>query len=484
MVTVNFAQEYSIDENGYPKDLPSLDVFVCAPYIMPILEQMGIKVRYQEDDNLDQEHRWAIEFFLLLNSHFKEFHSHLIHDEEEIISLALDECEFLFKGFMSCVQEVEGCSFNLAEYQARMWVESTKSIVWSALRNNTLSSDVKKKKRGTTRLFKSIYCKLDELFDSFYESNIENPYIGLDNCIMFNIWGVGYQSQRDSIRAKEILSSVDQEKVDISKNKTAFYNEVERRIMEAVEEKQEQAFYNKVDSLCKDIEGMFIDYMRHYHKQKILDENVIKSICRHWKEESITIVQRAYAVLSAEYAVDIKRGRYNRIFPCDDGEELYAHDKRAMIAQKVNDTISAICDKYIKRGNSQPWNTKLNALEIHFDKLYLLMKDKYFSGISRDDFEYAIRNADFHEIITSAKSKGSRTGISGCIYFFISELGDNLGKEWLYKAAESCTQKKATEAVTNIRSHSDTESQKEFSRLLKQNITNYKPRVRRNRKKQ
>lgn len=484
MVKLQFKQEYSIDENGYPKDLPRLEVFVGPPYIMPYLEDNGITVHYQEDDSLDDAHKWAIKFYLLINSHFATFHSNDVGDESEIISLALEECEALFNVFMFNVKNIKHYSFSLADHQAKMWVEATKSIAWSAFKNNIFSSDSLKKRRSTARLFKSIELKLDELYDSFYELSLDGPYNGLDKCVMFNLWGKDYPSMRNEISAEEIRTSIDREIVDIKDNKTAFYKKIERILIEAAETRQERLFENKVMSLCRDIEKMFVDYMRHYRKQKILDQIIIERICEHWRIVAISIIHRAYAVLSAEYAVDILKGRKDKLTPCLDGEELYAHEKRAIIVEKVTETINDICKRYQEGYNIQSWTTKIDFLEINFDQLYLAMKDKYFSGISRNDFEYAIRNADFHEIITSAKSKGTRSGISGCVYFFVSELGDNLGNEWLYKAAESCTQKEATKAVAYIRSHSNTESQKEFSGILKQYITNYKPRKKSKRKKQ
>lgn len=478
---LEFKQGYPINDNGYPVDLPDLDQFICPPYIMPDLEQNGISIQYQQDDDLDRAHRWVIQYWILLNSHFAKFHNSPLGDEEMIISMAVDECEILFNRFMANVLAWENRSFPISDYQAKLWVESTKGIVWAAFRNNMLSSDTLNRRRGTSRLLKDLLFKLDKLYDSFSELSTDSPYASVEACILYNLWGDDYRQMYDSIIKNDILTSSDKAKVSIDENKREFYDEVENRIRVATEESSERAFDGKAKALCHDLERMFRDYMRSIRKTKITDGAVTDYICYHWKDVTIAILHRAYMFLSAEYAVAVSKGRLSCLAPCEDGEEMYAHDKRAKMVEMATMTVDTICREFVNKGKTRPWDLKLKAMDVHFDDLYLAMKDEYFTGITRSAFEYAIREADFHEILVEAERKGTRSGKIGVIYFFISELGDNLGDEWLYKAAESVTTQKGSVAVKKIRSHSKTDHQKEFEALLKKHITRYKPREKRER---
>lgn len=474
-------KQYPIDENGYPVDLPDLGSFLYPPYMMPYLEQNGITVRYQEDDDLDTAHRWAIQYWILLNSHFAEFHNSPLGDENRIISMAVDECEILFRGFMATVLAWKNCSFRMSDLQAKLWVESTKRIVWAAFRNNRLSSDTMNKRRGTSRLLKDLFFTLDKLYDSFSESAPDSPYTSVEARILYNLWGDDYRQMYESTIKKDILTSSDKAKVNVEENKREFYDEVEERIRVATEESSELAFDAKAKALCRDLERLFVDYMRRIRITKITDGAVTDFICNHWKDVTIAILHRAYTILTAEYAVAVSKGRLSTLAPCEDGEEMYAHDKRAKIVEMASMTVDTICSEFVNKGKTHPWDAKLKALDVHFDDLYMAMKDEYFTGITRRAFEYAIREADFHEILIAAQRKGMRSGKIGAIYFFISELGDNLGNEWLYKAAESVTTLKGSDAVKKIRSHSKTDHQKAFKELLKKHITYYKPREQRQR---
>ena len=258
---LEFKHRYPINENGYPVDLPDLGQFICPPYIMPYLEQNGITVRYQHDDDLDLAHRWAIQYWILLNSHFAKFHNSPLGDEEMIISMAVDECEILFKSFMANVLAWENCSFPIADHQAKLWDESTKGIVWAAFRNNRLSSDTMNKHRGTSRLLKELLFKLDELYDSFSESAPDSPFLSVEARILYNLWGDDYRQMYENIIKNDLLTSSDKAKVNVEKNKLEFYDEVEERIRVTTEESSELAFDAKTKALCHDLERMFFDYM-------------------------------------------------------------------------------------------------------------------------------------------------------------------------------------------------------------------------------
>lgn len=475
-------QEYDAKDNGYPKALPDIKLFAGPPYLMPILKEYGITVKYQQDDNLDCPHRWAIEFWILLNSHFAYFHNNPLGDEEKIISNAIEECEILFRTYMANIFAMEDYSFSSADSQAIIWVESTKGIVWDAFMNNRLSSDSLGNKRGTARLFKELVFKLDELYDSFSETHCDSPYVSVDACILYNMWGDDYPKVCESIMNKEIMTLTDKAKVMVEDNKRAFYDEIERRVLDATKEKSEAVFKTKVSSLCRDLEDIFVDYMRHFRKAKIQDRSIIDYLCNHWRYDTIAIIHRAYKILSADYAVEVTRGRFSCLSQCIDGEEMYAHDKRAKIVEMATERVNTICDEFIENTEWKPWASKLSKLDIHYTDLYLAMKDRFFSGITQSEFEYAINEADFRKIIAGAKRMGTRSGPVGAIYFFVSELGDNLGKEWLKLAAESVTAEKAYKAILKIRGHSRTVSQTELGRLLRQHITYYKPRRIRNRR--
>ena len=129
------------------------------------------------------------------------------------------------------------------------------------------------------------------------------------------------------------------------------------------------------------------------------------------------------------------------------------------------------------------WHGAIEKLGIDYSGLYTAMKDSYFSGITFEEFKHSIQYANFSSIMKSARDKGSRSGKSGCIYYMVSELGDNIGKDWLLSAAESVCNKTGQDAITIIRSHSGTEEMKKFEKVLLTYITNYKPRKKRERDK-
>lgn len=453
-----FNQHYSVDENGYPTDLPRIEDYIYPPYYMPCLEQMGITVRCN-DDSYDKAHKWAIEFYLLLNSHFAFFHNHTTDNEEEIISSAVDECIELFKAYIKAIyyyrerlsENNKVIPFSHLFSQVKLWIEDTKSVVWSAFRNNRVSSDPLNKKRGTARLLRELLCTLDELYSSFVEDPSESPYQIIDNYIFYNLWGDQYAHLKVEITQKDILTTDEKAIIDIQENKRACYSAIESRIKEATECEEEAIFHQKVESLCLLIEQMFIDYMRFYKKEKNLDSGLLRIICTHWQYETEAIIFRAYANLSAEYAVELTKGHHSCIKPCTDGEEMYAHEKCWFIADKAKSTVSHICSDFVSNVLPLPWLTRLNALDINYDSLYIAIKEKCLPWTSLSDFKYAITYADFDRIMVGAKERGSKSGAIGGIRFLISELGDKIGKDWLIKAAESITSKKGGKAIAEIR---------------------------------
>ena len=484
MTEYRFEHEYAVDEKGYPKVLPDISLFICPPFIMQYLAQKGIGVTYQQGDTLDCAHKWTVEYWIMLNSHFEAFHRKGFGDEEETIVLATKECELLFEAFIHNVKLILNDSFYDVVPQAQLWVTTIKHVVWEAFRGNRLSTDSMGNSRGTTRLLKSLLIKIDEVYDYFCENDSMSPLTTLDRPIMYNLWGDEYQMMIHDIYSKEILTTNDKEKVQIDQNKKAFYSEIEKQIQTVSEAGEEHLFYHEVDTLSNCLEELFAYYIRYYLKQKIKDNKVISFICQHWEWSTVSILHRAYTILSANNVVESAKGRFNFLTPCADGEEMNAPDKRAIIVAKATAIVRSICKDFMDNCDKHPWDSQLKALDIRYDDLYLSMKNRFLSGITLNDFKYAILKADFQELLSAANRRGTRSGAVGALYFFVSELGDNVGKEWLIQAAESVTRKQGAEAVALIRSHSSTSAQKEMRQLLQKHVVHYKVRKQKERTKQ
>lgn len=433
-----FMQEYPVGEKGYPTDLPIIEDFIVPPYYTPSLKSYGIEV-WEGESELDLPHRWAVQFFLLLNSHFALFHKYGQYDEDDVISLTEKVCSILFWSFNKTLQKLE-LRFSTICSETKLWVVSTQRVVWAAFMKNRLSSDTLNNKRGTARLLRALLFKLDELYESVAEKDSRSPYMVLDNYVFFNMWGVEYESFRENNSEKIPLTSNEKALVDVQANKYAFYTEIESRIKEATECREESEFYNKENSLCIALEQMFVDYMSHYQELNIHDSDVISFICNHWRHVALSVIQRAYSILSAEYAVEVSKGRFECLMQCKNGEELYAHEKRAIIVQKATETVKNICESYLKRLDFFE-KKRFSFVELVDDDIRKI-HTHIFSNVKRikpehrfseDVFLTAIYTGDYSMIYVE--------GIQDKLKYTTRVLKDYASEGWLESVAKSIGKK-------------------------------------------
>lgn len=469
---LGYNYSFPVDERGYPKDLPNIEAFPVVPYYMPALEQYGVKVEY-ENTQFNTSQLWTVRFFLLLNTHFNTYHNHSERDKGSIISQAQEECEVLFAVFVQSLERA-GESPSRIVLLARCWVETTKGIVWSAFRYHRLSTDTLKKRRSTAPLLKELITTLDSLYETEAEDDLITRFPSYEKTILFNLWADRLYWIIPEIKAEESFLTTNKKYVDYQENKKACYATVEDLVKDATSENKEAEFNKKVNSCIDFVEKMFVDYCRRFQQQPDASEEIIVQAINHWEIVFLSILQRVFTVLSADNAVWIAKEDLSCLVPNLDGEELYAYEKRSAIVESTLAAIKKLTREYLSKGLEKPWTARLLELGIDYAGLYQAMKDDVFSGISFDVFRSSFAEADFHTIMASANKKGERSGKRGCVYFLISELGHNLGDEWLLKAAESVCEFKGKKAITKIRSHSTTDSMKDMRRHLTKHITNYR----------
>lgn len=438
-----------IDKNGMPKILSDLGVFILPPYYMPALESFGIKVLHPEFKGLEQSQVWAIEFLLLIKNCFADYHSSPFGDEDEVISISTDALDILYKSFRLALRTRAKIQPTQLVDQVTHWVNMTSQIVRWAFTNDILVKDGFDKRRSSARLFSELNALLNKLVDSFLEVELREKFSKISNVVLYNLWGDNHKDLLGSAQDSLPLSTDEKAATSIQDNKRRFFDNLYLSIKESSLELTESAFFKQCETISSYIASLFKDYFIRLRKSRLQDIDAYHFACTYWEVVTEQIILRCFVSLIAEYLVEIKKGKIKTVLsPSVDGEEMYYHNRAAVITKRLLDTVKTICDEFDERIGSDvvsPWNERLLKLNIDYDYLYLNLKEKLFTGVSLGSFKQSIQEADFKSI---KAAKTNSIGVTGGLNYLISQLGYKLGKEWFEKASLSVCEGKTIESAT------------------------------------
>jgi hypothetical protein len=354
-------------------------------------------------------------------------------------------------------------------------------IVWKSFVKNRLVTDKVKGKKGTAKFLDTLFEFVDNLYYDSVESSSE--YSGLMEVPLFNIWGDEFETRVKKIDHSFPLTVEDKEMIYYSDNRHRFFREICLKMREVAHDLDDHSIENKCEEIRSKLHIYFNDYFFRMRKV-VSDASKVELAIDHWEIVSLSLFYRCYILNQGSILVALSKGQGDDVMlPTVYGDGLYANEKHDLFYKSAFQTILSICsnmrEQIEKKGLVPKWSKSVEMLEIDYAGLLNDIRNLFNRVVflSLDEFKLAICNADFKEFLHYSKDIGSRSGYIGSIGFLISELGANIGKDWLSSAADSFWHGTGKNPVAAIHAHADrTEKQKQIAVFLKKRVKNYKPR--------
>ena len=429
----------------------------------------------------------VVDFVVWVSSLFFEYHSNRWGSREYMQGLARESCVRLFDRYVEKCTSPGEDDHRLVNLRALEWCSITNTVIWKVFLQFRRTKNPFNEEKGTWALLREMS---DSLINS-YTSYIYHPYAILRKLIPYNFWGDDYNP--DLIDVSLPLSAVEQPQIDFMANIELFSRKIEEFLSEVGKGRRNE----EVRSSLEKVEDLLISLLRDYTRRLVYqpetpDERVICGLVNNWQEMTSLIIHRCYTLSSGDFSIAWDSGYSEINVPTIDGDQDSTPEKTYRATIHLLNKVRRICDQYIVRikrdGIPQSWEKTLRELGIDYDKLYNWMEVEgdMFLSFRKKAFVRSFYFADFADLLNAVRkhSGSKRDGHVGFIKFMISELGDNLDKKWLTKAAESISSKKGSEAIAEIRAHSDGLFVKQNKAILSECCKNYKERIKRERDKQ
>lgn len=429
--------------------------------------------RFTRYPNSDGAKQWAGGFAIKIDDLFVKFHSES-NNEEEIIKKATKYLKAVFTSFVRSFAD-SSCH----DQESFFFADDIVRIIWRAFFLHPMTSDTCGNKRGTTRLLNALVDSMFYFQINYVESFPDGFFAKVSTIPFYNLWGEEYADKVKGISSSLPLLTSEKEMIYIEDNRNLFINRLVDMVNVAVAKEESAPFFKDCSTIIALLEILFKDYVRRLRSNGIFDQSCTISSVSHWIDVTLSIIWQVYLRVSGEYVIPIILGDAKDPHLLRDIQDLSIQERRFYWFRSSLEVLERVRDDYIStidnRGITPEWGDRLRNIGIDYVKLHEAMKDEYFSGITLDTFRQSFEFADFSQLYDSACKKKKK----GAIQFMVSELGDNIGKDWLVQAAETVSAAKGAEAVREIRKGVINDPKREMRRLLRQWVANYRPRVKR-----
>lgn len=300
----------------------------------------------------------------------------------------------------------------------------------------------------------SIHNLLSDLVSNTLYKYTSWHYPTITSEILYNYWGDNYASILKTIDRTLPLTDIEKSMIYDKDNQRLFYTKCKNLFRGS----------DYSDSIVSQntlfFQELFKDYIRRIRKHKI-GRKGLSLATNYWKRVTFNIMGR---VLETGMIKENKcHFNYNMYKSCHDA-----------VKDIVFGYIIQGMDSHHNNIDMEEWRDRID-----FDRLYnkmteepndsLDIQNKYYcfsaSTVNQELFRESILKADVKVIFQSAASLKK----TEYIYTFISELGYNIGDNWLTKAAESVTGLQDKLAIKRVRSH----CREEIKELLSSHVRGY-----------
>lgn len=358
---------------------------------------------------------------------------------------------------------------NMSEDRKReligLWEERTKVLIWSVFSlcyRLTSNGDYLDSRDIIKRSFWAISRRKKDIL-------YPQRRFGSDNVLLYNLWGEEYPRKKVDLQRNAVGLATEQKALLYSDENKEVFNLFFSSNYEAkiCVDGRHQAFYLSAeqDALVF-LESLYNDYIKRLRRAGIYDGKTTIMAVNQWRDVTISEIDRiafidevSTVLLSPSFELvndfrdaSVYRKDYDKICRL----RTFADKCRASISGFVEDYITMINEGCLIKS----WADKLLSVGIDYRGMY---SDMINEKIIDPCFEYAafedaFRSADFSHLIESARFMDSTKqdrGRPGLIQLLIKVVGEKVGDDWYYSAAESIypqhTGKDAKFAVEKLR---------------------------------
>lgn len=373
-----------------------------------------------------------------------------IHNEREVVKQEV--APLLENHFMSYVESLKSQNIKTREdweQRIRLWHKTTTVLILDIFyKTSTQASDpllirdiLKRALWGISR------CMEDLLYP---KQKYDNSFVAL-----YNLWGEQYQRMRSELLNNQIGLSEQQRALLNNDENKEYFNlkycvDFETPICKV---KQPKDYYLTIEiEAMKFFESLFNDYIKRLRRSGIYDEVTTIHSIEEWKDVTLREIDRI-SLIDIISTVLMET-------PQAPVEDLRNANVTQVASDKINNInslktkcsciINGMIENYRRQIHdgclNKIWSVSLSSLGIDYTGMYSSMiKEKIIApDFEFTAFEDAFRSADFSLLLESANFMDSinlEKGRPGLIKHLVKVIGESVGNDWYYSAAESINPK-------------------------------------------
>lgn len=396
------------------------------------------------------------------------FHRFFQRDKSEKVIVLLEiesGLEKLFQDYADHLSSREEISKDRKRELIGLWEKRTRVLIWELFCNYYLESSGGDYRDSRDIIKRSLWAISRRKEDILYPQKRFDSY----NVLLYNLWGEEYNRRRAELQKNVVGLSVEQKALLYSDENKEVFNLLFSNNYEAaicVCGKPQAHYLSAELEAIVYLESLFNDYIKRLRRAGIYDEMQTKMAVKQWRDVTVSEIDRLAIIdevstvmfsQSSVLAPDFRdalvtKVEYDKICHL----RSFADKCRSAISGFVDDYLTLIDEGYLVKS----WSERLLAARINYRGLYSDMIDKKiidpcFEYVA---FEDAFRSADFSHLIESARYMDSikpESGRPGLIQLLVNVVGNRVGDDWYYTAAESIypkyTGKDAKFAVEKLR---------------------------------
>ena len=353
------------------------------------------------------------------------------------------------------------------------WLLKTREIIetnYLAYSKLYLASDIAAKKdlskcqsKGTWPVKFNVYSFLYRYFHYRIETILPEMPDSLSDVIPFNMWDGQFAKLKEDYSGRLGLEFLKRAVVNVCDNRKRFFDVLVEQCITYCNQMSAQNPIMPYDDLFKHCDELMSAHLHNYFSDYIerLQEQSdnaadIDAAVLNWLVSMLTEVFDVYASNQGKVlqkcgrteVVDIAAMQFY-LDICERNVIEIAHEyfidteRIPLVKPKPVDEIEPVQEETAtepapveeESGEEEP--ESLYDKTIDFDGMFNVWKDSAFTGITLDQFIYAIETPDFSVMMEKAEGARNNSGFVGSVKYIIKRLSEALGQRWYEAACKS-----------------------------------------------